>query len=140
MLFQSGSTPKNALDMPTIKTQAGKVVTKGGLPSCTCCDDGTCDPDETTYCVDLAFLGGGNSTYTVVGSLNSGIFYYVDLDDTEPFLIWNESSLRWQVSDGIFGVISDPFSGGSTDRCDPVGSGYDASGAWTATVSLGACP
>jgi len=103
-------------------------------------EDCACDSDETTYCITFDFGGGSTASYTVTGSLNDGEFYNVIGDDTYPFMVWNEASSRWQVSDGIGGLISDPFSGGSTDRCDPTGYGYEASGGWTASVTLGVCP
>lgn len=74
--------------MPTVKTQAGKVITKAGKVSCTCCSDpsigcptSTCVPTAgdgnnaavclISYATALLYKQGGTWSFDVSASLNA---------------------------------------------------------------------
>ena len=92
-------------------TADGKIVTKGGLPSCACCG---CSPNYTTIYV-RAWYGDPIEIedFTMSGSLNSG---YFNAPETDSFLIWDDVEMEWNFSSCAYGN----FSGGP-DPCSPVG-------------------
>lgn len=58
--------------MPTVKTQAGKVITKAGKVSCTCCSDPTIGCPTST-CVPTA--GDGNNPAVCLISYGAALLY-----------------------------------------------------------------
>jgi hypothetical protein len=92
-----------------IKTIGGLIVTRGGLPSCTCCN--ACNPDETSIDVEMLNFDETIVTYfSMTGSLNHGGYSgggYV---------------LTW--TDGIWTLGQDGYFGESPPRCDPQGIYY----------------
>lgn len=131
--------------MPVLKiTPDGKIITRGGLPSCTCCG---CSPDYSTVYAELVddpggVRGGPFTTYPVLtGGLNAGSF-----ENTESAyfiqLVWDTVAGEWYVSIAEFG-----FAFGTpaiTDRCAPWGvydyAGDEITGGFTVTISATALP
>jgi hypothetical protein len=114
--------------MATIKTSGGKIITKGGKPSCTCC--GPCSPN-------LKFLYGFFSNgdpeddeyYVFEGSLNSGLFTEVGGDGE----VANSGGSSWSI---MLKGISEWQTLSSTSRCDPSADYGIDQGSFSLVISL----
>lgn len=105
-------------------TPDGKVITRGGLPSCTCCD-------VTQVCVLFNDYGIGPQAITLTGSLEAGSFtgtYDPGVSDYSVSLTWNDLTNEW---DFVYQTIPLTFEGdpmafvvlnGAFDRQDPRGA------------------
>lgn len=89
--------------MPISVTPDGKVITRGGLPSCTCCG---C-PEQTAVCVATGFdFDPPVSQSLFLGSISSGSF-------TDSGIVLSWDGTEWNI-DGV-------GYGGNVTRCDPTG-------------------
>ena len=119
--------------MPTIKiNSSGKIILKGGLPSCTCCDGGVyVEYNRYTY----GPLTITTSYFEMTGSAGSG---YTGTGPGGTFtLAWNVS--QWELTDPVYGVSYLPTVPGTpegyyVDYDTPPFPDY------TATVSLTPLP
>jgi len=111
--------------MPTIKlNSSGLIITKGGLPSCTCC--GVCSPNITTVYAEMDITSESGLSYeTLTGSLNSGEF-------VGERLILSYSGESWFVQAQEIGTFS-PIP--VLTRCDPFGEYFNATGLDTVIIS-----
>lgn len=107
-------------------TSTGKVITKGGLPSCACCGD-ECD-EQTTICIAFNDYVIGPQNITLTGSLNAGSFTGIYDPCGSAYtieLIWDGAAWGFWYN-GIH-LINDPPTStatisGETIRCNPVGA------------------
>lgn len=127
--------------MPTIKINtSGLVITKGGLPSCTCCN-GLCSPDVLAVYSEVVFDHGGtpstseyvldegsdqglNAGFFIGGAGLAGLYWDTELDPNQWIYLIAEV-------DGIATGIDGPI----TSRCDPQGV-YENGAEFNATVSF----
>jgi hypothetical protein len=126
--------------MPTIKLNtSGLVITKGGLPSCTCC--GLCSPNvffvysevvfdpggtpsTSEWVLDEASAGGLNAGFFIGGAGLAGLYWDTDLEPNEWVFYISEIE---GLASGIDGPI--------TSRCNPQGV-YKKGSEFNATVSF----
>jgi hypothetical protein len=103
--------------MATIKiTTDGKVITKNGKPSCTCCG---CSPNYTVIYVRF-YTGYPEVTiqyYTIVGSLNLGYFYMIEGEEVSS-LLWIEPFPGQEPFEPFWQYLGGTFCG--NDRCSPM--------------------
>ena len=120
-------------------TAGGKIITKGGLPSCTCC--GPCSPDVTTVYVEYVDdpLGTPSVGYfEMTGSLNAEEFTG-GVSGTATLRTETPGSDQWIFDDPSYGQAY----GLGTFRCDPQGEYSDADGVeneYSVTVSFTPLP
>lgn len=123
--------------MPTIKLNSnGKIITKDGKPSCTCCGTAI-----TTIYVEhsLAPWNGGDVSYfTLTGSASSG--FTGDGPGGEFTLVYNISAGSWELTDPVYGLGWK----GAIEPTDPTGYYLPFPPTtmpdWYATVSLTPLP
>lgn len=126
--------------MPTIKlTSSGLVITKGGLPSCSCC--GVCSPDVLAVYSEVVFDPGGtpstsewvldegsdqglNAGFFIGGAGLAGLYWDTELDPNQWIFIVSEIT---GIATGVDGPI--------TNRCNPSGV-YENGAEFNATVSF----
>lgn len=115
--------------MPKIKLSAsGKVITKDGKPSCTCC---------RLYVEHILapWNGGDVSYFTLTGSASSG--FTGDGPGGEFTLVYNISAGSWELTDPVYGL------GSNTSTDDPTGYYIESHipfPEYTASVSLTPLP
>jgi hypothetical protein len=104
--------------MATIKTSGGKIITKGGKPSCTCCG---CNPDVLIVYAQITVFdpeyGEAQFNRELSGGLNAGLFTSVEglvflLYDTE------RSPKQWVA---VVSELDEQALGPVVNRCDPQG-------------------
>ena len=118
-------------------TAGGKIITKGGLPSCTCC--GPCSPNVTTIYMEHVVDPGGSNTVTYItltGSLNDGTFTGTGPGGTIS-VSWDTISEEWDVADDTYGTVADYLQ--TPNRCDPDGV-YTEDGTYEVTISFTPLP
>ena len=134
--------------MPTIKLNAGKVVLKGGKPSCTCCDTcEQCDPDTIT--IDWEWRNTDEDPDEVyTGTATISLFANIATADDAAdhgvpegycFAVASISFfyLRWDALSGNWSIDNVMGSQDPTTRCDPSGIYEEYSGApITITISI----
>ena len=126
--------------MPTIKiNSSGLVITKGGLPSCTCC--GVCSPDvlvvysevvfdpdgtpsTSAYVLDEGSDQGLNAGFFFGGAGLASLYWDTELDPNQWIYIIAEV-------DGLASGVDGPIA----SRCNPAGV-YENGAEFTATVSF----
>jgi hypothetical protein len=125
----------------------GKVITKGGLPSCTCC--GEC-PEETEICMAFNDYAIGLQNITLTGSLNGGSFtgVYDPCGAAYPIaLIWDGAAWGFWYN-GVRLVNNPPDEiatiSGETEKCNPIGATITYEDAMiivdAEVLNFGACP
>ncbi len=103
-------------------TTSGLVITRGGLPSCTCC--GLCSPEVTTvYVEELNTTTSAVTYYTLTGSLNDGFFTGLNSESLIVRLDWL-LDYYWGCTVDAGDEIVPSFE---PPRCDPQAV-YEASG------------
>ena len=122
--------------MPTIRrTAENLIVTRGGLPSCSCCDDITCDPDVTTIYAEITLNPLSDSPeviyLTMTGSLNSGGSFS-----------GGGGSLNWNGEKWVLSYSGIDSTEGVFTRCDLQGYYYGENDTDTfdATISFTPLP
>jgi len=97
-------------------TSSGLVITKSGLPTCTCCDgSGPCDPDVLMLYVEYQNDDASFSYYELTGSLNAGSF--TGTGTYGPLsLTWDAGEEEWILDDSNHAYIIPSET--PQDRCD----------------------
>jgi hypothetical protein len=104
--------------MATIKTSGGKIITKGGKPSCTCCG---CNPDVLIVYAQITVFdpeyGEAQFNEELSGGLNAGVF---SSDGGLVSLFWDtdRSPKQWVA---VVSELDLQALGPVVKRCDPEG-------------------
>jgi hypothetical protein len=121
-----------------IKTSGGKVITKNGKPSCSCCGGG-CVPDVSIVYAQVVFDPEGSPVvieYMLTGGLNEGRFVF---GENNPILAWRENLTpnQWTFGELLFSGQDTAFGvdGPATNRCDPQGV-YQSADEYMVTISF----
>lgn len=128
-------------------TADGEIITRGGLPSCTCCNACECDPDQYEVCVRHFWYDDYENweDLVLVGGLCAGSFSGLSGNGFTYTLEWDAINLRWTITDsGIPPYLNIDVWNYAADRCYPIGANIADS---TQVVpeefyvaSWGACP
>jgi hypothetical protein len=108
--------------MPTIKlTAEGKIITKGGLPSCTCCGT-TLYVEHIEYY--LIYPDSVVSYFEMTGTVGAG---FTGTGPGGKFtLVYDVVAGRWFMTDPVYGISSSLLITDTTDPAAPAGAYWDA--------------